>query len=161
MSPARARVCVCAQQKSYTHVKDPVVQIEVGGLWKRQNNPACTKSVSVEVEHQRSYSYTACTIFALAIRSLTIPKKEEASSTSHPMHALSLLQLYDLDYPKESGSVFSIPPHAAAADSSQAWLRSAQFLSISKELLPLYLRLGRARIVERQWPKCMLLPWLN
>ena len=131
-------VCVCVQQKSHTHVKDPVVQIEVGGLWKCQNNPACTKSVSVEVEHQRSYSYTACTIFALAIRSLTIPKKEEASSTSHPMHALSLLQLYDLEassashpmhalsllqqydlgYPKEGGSVFSIPPHACTVFAS-------------------------------------------
>ena len=42
---------ICMQQKSHTHVNDPVVQIEVGGLWKRQNNPACTKSVSVEVEH--------------------------------------------------------------------------------------------------------------
>ena len=57
----------------------------------------------------------ACTFFCFSYAILAIPKKEEASSASHPM-----LQL----------------------------LTS----SILKELLPLYLRLGRAHIVERQWP---------
>ena len=32
-------------KRSHTHVKDAVVQVEFGGLWRQQNNPACTKSV--------------------------------------------------------------------------------------------------------------------
>ena len=35
--------------KRYKHTlgKDPVVRVWCGGLWKHQNNPACTKSVRV------------------------------------------------------------------------------------------------------------------
>ena len=29
------------------HVKDPAVDVELGGVWKQQSDPACTKSVRV------------------------------------------------------------------------------------------------------------------
>ena len=41
-------------KRSPTHVKDPVVHVKFDGLWKHENNPANTKSVSfqnVEVGH--------------------------------------------------------------------------------------------------------------
>ena len=31
-----------------THVKDPAVDVDLGGVWKQQSNPACTKGVSVQ-----------------------------------------------------------------------------------------------------------------
>ena len=31
-------------KRSHTHVKDPLVHVKSGGLWKHQNNQACTKS---------------------------------------------------------------------------------------------------------------------
>ena len=34
-------------KKSPTHVTDPVVHVEFGGLWKHQNNPAYAKNVRV------------------------------------------------------------------------------------------------------------------
>ena len=37
----RGPPCVSQAKRSHTHVKDPVVH--VGGLWKHQNNPSCTK----------------------------------------------------------------------------------------------------------------------
>ena len=29
------------------HVKDPAVDVDLGGVWKQQSNPACTKGVRV------------------------------------------------------------------------------------------------------------------
>ena len=34
-------------KSSPTHVKDSIALSEFDGLWKHQNNPACTKSVSL------------------------------------------------------------------------------------------------------------------
>ena len=36
---------------SHTHIKDPVVLSEFNGLWKHQNNPACTKNVRLPSLH--------------------------------------------------------------------------------------------------------------
>ena len=36
-------------KRSHTHVKDPAVHVRVQWLWKHQNNPACTKSVSLHL----------------------------------------------------------------------------------------------------------------
>ena len=32
---------------THTHIKDPVVPVRFGRLWKHQNNPACTESVRI------------------------------------------------------------------------------------------------------------------
>ena len=71
----RGLPCYTHAKRSHTHVKILQAMSEFRGLWKQQNNPACTKSASLhnaEVGHytekEESFHFTALLLFDLTIQ---------------------------------------------------------------------------------------------